>query len=43
MKAMLVVAAWEAARPLLRRGVTLALRSLWAWELRRERRAGALG
>lgn len=36
MRYVLLVGAWEMVRPLLRRGLTLALRRLWAWELRRE-------
>lgn len=34
-----MLGAWEAVvRPLLNRGLTVAFRALWAWELRREMR-----
>ncbi len=38
MKAALIIGTWELVRPLVRRGLTLALRALWAYELRREMR-----
>lgn len=42
MRLLLIVGVWElAVRPLLNRGLTVALRALWAWELRREMRATA--
>lgn len=36
MSYVLAIAAWELVRPLLRRGLTLAARAFWAYELRRE-------
>lgn len=43
MRYVLLVGAWELVRPLVRRGLTRALRALWAWELRREMSATARG
>jgi hypothetical protein len=40
MRYALIVGAWELVRPLVRHGLTLAMRAFWAWELRREMRAG---
>ena len=39
MRYALLIGAWEIVRPLLNRGLTIALRALWAWELRRLMRA----
>ncbi len=35
MRYVLLLGAWELVRPLLRHGLTLGLRALWAWELSR--------
>lgn len=43
MRYALIVGAWELVRPLLKRGLTLSLRRLWAWELRREMQATSRG
>lgn len=40
MRYVLIIGAWELVRPLMNRGLTVALRALWAWELRREMRGG---
>lgn len=42
MRYVLLVGVWELVRPLLRRGLTLALRKFWAHEQRRELK-GRLG
>lgn len=41
MRWALLIGVWELVRPLLKRGLTLALRALWAWELHREMKAHA--
>lgn len=40
MKVALIIGAWELLRPWVRRGLILAARAFWAYELRREMRIG---